>query len=175
MSKALTVQQYLRDLPPERRKVVSAVRKVIVDNLPKGYRESIGFGMISYGIPLTRYPKTYNKQPLCYAALAAQKNYYAVYLMAVYGKQQNIAAEFTKRGKTLDMGKSCVRFKTLDELPLDVIGSLIASTPPEEMIALYEASRPEARGVSKPRRTSTSGRPASAARPKKTRTSARRP
>lgn len=143
MSKATTVEAYLDELPEERRAVVAAVRDAIVKKLPKGYRESIGAGMITYCVPLDVYPDTYNKQPLCYAALAAQKNYYALYLMCCYSGHQEQALRdgFAKAGKKLDMGKSCVRFKKLDDLPLDVIGKVIASTPPKRFIEQYEAAR----------------------------------
>jgi hypothetical protein len=144
-SKAPTVQQYLRDLPADRRAVVSTVRKTIVKNLPKGYREAMGFGMISYELPLERLPNTYNKQPLCYAALAAQKNHFAVYLMGAYIDPKQVRYlkdEFRKRGKKLDMGRSCLRFRKLDDIDLDVIGTVIASTPPEKLIALYQEIHP---------------------------------
>ena len=124
--------------------MVSAVRDVVLRHLPEGYRESMSFGMIGYGIPLERYPTTYNKQPLAYAGLAAQKNYYALYLLGVYqGSEQErrLREAFAAAGKKLDMGKSCIRFKKLDDLPLDAIGQAIASTPPEAHIAQYEASR----------------------------------
>jgi hypothetical protein len=143
-SDATTVQEYLDGLPDDRRAVVSAVRDVVVRNLPDGYEESVGFGMLTYNIPLERYPDTYNKQPLGYVALAAQKNYYSLYLTSSYmdaARTRSLADEFEKAGKKLDMGKSCVRFKKLDDLPLDVIGRAVASTPPEEFIAQYEASR----------------------------------
>jgi hypothetical protein len=142
-SKAATVDEYLAELPEDRRAVVSAVREVVLRNLPAGYRESMAFGMIGYGIPLERYPDTYNGQPLAYAALAAQKNYYALYLLSAYtGDQQKAVRDaFDAAGKKLDMGKSCVRFKKLDDLPLDAIGRIIASTPPEKYIAQYEAAR----------------------------------
>jgi uncharacterized protein YdhG (YjbR/CyaY superfamily) len=143
-SQATSVAEYLQSLPEERRAVVAAVREVILRNLPEGYRESMNWGLISYGVPLERYPNTYNKQPLCYAALAAQKNHYAVYLMTVYGSAEREAwfrEEYRKAGKKLDMGKSCVRFRKLDDLPLELIGRVIAATPPEKFIALYEASR----------------------------------
>ena len=139
-----SVDDYLASLPPERRKVLSAVRDVVRRNLPKGFEESMTSAGISYEIPLSRYPKTYNKKPLSYAALAAQKNYFALYLMSVYGdakREQWFRSEFEKAGKKLDMGKSCVRFKSLDDLPLEVIGKTIASTTPDEYIAKYEASR----------------------------------
>lgn len=148
VSKAPTVAAYLKSLPPERRRVVSKVRNAVRKALPKGYRESMGFGMITYGIPLKTYPDTYNGQPLCYAGLAAQKNHYALYLMGAYADPKNgkkLETEFRKRGKKLDMGKSCLRFKTLDDLPLDVIGEMIASTPPDRMIAYVEQSRPKSR------------------------------
>lgn len=143
-SSATTVEEYLDELPLDRRTVVTAVRNVILRYLPKGFRESMNWGMISYEIPLDRFPNTYNKQPLSYAALAAQKNYFALYLMCVY--QDPIQAawlkkEFKKAGKKLDMGKSCVRFRRLEDLPLPVIGKVVASTSPAEFIARYEASR----------------------------------
>jgi hypothetical protein len=114
---------------------------VVKKSLPRGYRETVGWGMISYGIPLTRYPKTYNRQPLCYAAIAAQKNRYAIYLMAGYAnpRSRTILKEgFKRAGKKLDMGKSCIRFKKLEDIPLDVIGKAVASLTPARYIELYE-------------------------------------
>lgn len=145
-SKAETVEQYLQELPEDRRAVVSTVRDVVVRNLPAGYTETMNWGMISYEIPLSDYPDTYNGQPLGYAALAAQKNYYALYVMTymVPAQEKWLRDEFQKAGKKLDMGKSCLRFKKLDDLPLDVIGKVIASTPPAEFIPLYENARKQA-------------------------------
>jgi hypothetical protein len=143
-SKATTVAAYLKSLPADRRKVVSAVRDVVVKNLPEGYRESVNWGHIAYEIPLETLPNTYNGQPLLYVGLAAQKNHYALYLMGAYAdpkKGKQLESEFKKRGKKLDMGKSCLRFKSLDDLPLDVIGDVIASTPVDEMIGYFEKSR----------------------------------
>jgi Domain of unknown function (DU1801) len=143
-SKAATVEAYLAELPEDRRAVVSAVRDVVLRNLPEGYVESMAFGMIGYAIPLERYPDTYNKQPLAYAGLAAQKNYYALYLLGAYqdsAQEKALREAFAAAGKKLDMGKSCLRFKKLDDLPLDAIGRIIASTPPEAHIAQYEAAR----------------------------------
>jgi hypothetical protein len=143
-SKATTVQEYLDELPADRRAVVAAVRDVILRHLPNGYSEAINWGMINYEVPRERYPNTYNGQPLCYAGLAAQKNHYALYLMCVYGnaKQEGrLRREFEKAGKKLDMGKSCVRFRKLEDLVLDAIGKVIAATTPEQYIAYYEASR----------------------------------
>jgi uncharacterized protein YdhG (YjbR/CyaY superfamily) len=144
MSKAATVADYLAELPADRRRTISAVRAVIRKSLPKGYKESVGYGMICYAVPLSTYADTYNGQPLCYAALASQKNYCALYLMNVYGDTQTAKAfrdGFKKAGKKLDMGKSCVRFKTADDLPLDVIGKTIAATPVTAFIGQYERAR----------------------------------
>lgn len=143
-SKAQTVKDYLAELSDERRKDISAVRKVILANLPKGYQECMAYGMIGYIIPLSRYPETYNKQPLTVAALASQKNYMSVYLTCVYGDtkhQEWFAKAFAAAGKKLDMGKSCVRFKKLDDLALDVIGEAIAKVSVEDYIANYEKVR----------------------------------
>lgn len=143
-SEAATVEEYLEELPPERREVIDQVRKTILDNLPSGYAETMNWGMISYEIPLEDFPNTYNGQPLSYVALAAQKNHYAVYMNGVYQdpEQEKILREgFEKIGVKPDMGKSCVRFRKLDNIPLDVIGELVASTPSEKLIALYEVSR----------------------------------
>jgi hypothetical protein len=143
-SAAKTVADYLNELPEDRRAVVSTVRDVIVKNLPKGYQESINFGMISYEIPLERYRTTYNKQPLCYVALAAQKNHYAVYLMCACSDslaENTLREGFAKAGKKLDKGKSCVRFKKLEDVPLDVIGKAVASFTPDQWISIYEKSR----------------------------------
>lgn len=143
-STATTVAQYLAELPPDRRVVVARVRDVVRANLPAGYEESVSWGMICWSIPLSRYPDTYNGQPLGYACLAAQKNHYALYLTCLYMDAEQSAAfarAFTAAGHRLDMGKSCLRFRTIDELPLDVIGREIARTPPDEYIALYERSR----------------------------------
>jgi hypothetical protein len=143
-SNAATVQEYLDELPGDRRSVVSAVREVILRNLPPGYREAMSWGVISYEVPLERYPDTYNGQPLGYIALAAQKNHFALYLMCVYHNAEREAwlrREFKKAGKKLDLGKSCLRFRRLEDLPLDVIGQVAAWLTPEEYIARYEAIR----------------------------------
>ena len=143
-SKATTVEQYLAELPEDRREVLSAVRDLIRRHLPEGYREGVNWGMISYEIPLERYPDTYNKRPLGYVALAAQKNAYSLYLMGVYAdptQEARLREAFQEAGKKLDMGKSCVRFRKLDDLPTEAIGELIASTPPERYIEMYEAGK----------------------------------
>jgi uncharacterized protein YdhG (YjbR/CyaY superfamily) len=143
-SKATTVAQYLADLPEDRRATIEEVRAVILANLPEGYQESMNWGMISYEIPLERYPKTYNKKPLGYAALASQKNHMAVYLMNIYSSEESATsfeAQYRATGKRYDVGKSCVRFRTIDDLPLELIGRTIASTSVDQYIAGYEAAR----------------------------------
>ena len=143
-SAAKTVDAYLASLPKERRDAISIVRNVVRKRLPKGYVEQMDFGMISYCVPLDRYPETYNGHPLCYAGLAAHKNHNAVYLMGVYGEGENakkFKAAFEKAGKKLDMGKSCVRFKAVDDLELGAIGDTIASMPVDDYVAMYEKSR----------------------------------
>jgi hypothetical protein len=146
-SAASTVNAYLRGLPADRRAVVSAVRDAIRTHLPMGYMESMRWGMISYEIPLERYPDTYNGQPLLYAALAAQKHYYALYLMCVYQdpKLERLLRDgFARAGTKLDMGKSCVRFRKIEDLPLDTVGRIVAGTPPDQFIARYERVRKSA-------------------------------
>lgn len=143
-SAATTVAAYLKELPEDARKVLSALRRVIRKNLPKGYSERMNFGMITYEVPLKRYPETYNGQPLCYAGLARQKNHYSLYLMSVYQTEAEVTRfrkEFEKSGKKLDMGKSCVRFKTLEDLPLDLIAKTISGIPVDEFIQRYEKAR----------------------------------
>ncbi|MHB1355438.1 MAG: DUF1801 domain-containing protein [Anaerolineae bacterium] len=143
-SKALTVQEYLEELTAEQRYVISTLRDIILEHLPAGYQESMNWGMISYEIPLSTYPKTYNGQPLSYAALAVQKRYYSLYLMAVYQDSNLLSAlkeSFQKAGKKLDMGKSCIRFQNLDDLPLEAIGIFIAGVTPATYIERYEQSR----------------------------------
>ena len=148
-SAATTVTHYLEQLPPERRAVVAAVRDAINAHLPPGYVESMAFGMIAWVVPLSRYPDTYNRQPLGYVALAAQKNNYSLYLNCAYGDAANessLREAYARAGKKLDMGKSCVRFKTLDDLLLDEITRLIASVPVDAFIAHYEAAHAAAGG-----------------------------
>ena len=143
-SAATSVDAYLAELPPERRGVVSTVRDLVNAHIPPGYEEGMAYGMIGWSIPLSRYPVTYNKQPLAYVALAAQKNAYSLYLMGVYGigeQEGKLRDAAAAAGKKLDMGKSCLRFRKADDLPLQAIGQLIASMPVDDYIAAYEASR----------------------------------
>ncbi len=143
-SNAATVTEYLDELPPERRAAIAAVRDTILANLPDGYEEAMNWGMITYQVPPETYPDTYNGQPLQYAALASQKRHMAVYLTAVYASDEAREAfldDYRATGKKLDVGKSCVRFKRLDDLPLALIGKTIAATAVEEFVARYEARR----------------------------------
>ncbi|KRA75832.1 hypothetical protein ASD78_07655 [Lysobacter sp. Root667] len=143
-STAETVDAYLDELPPERCVVVATVRDLVNANLPPGYAEEMAFGMIGWNIPLSRYPKTYNKQPLCYAALAAQKNGYSLYLNCVYAdseREQRLRAAYERAGRKFDIGKSCLRFKSPDDLLQSEIAAIVASTSVDEYIALYEAGR----------------------------------
>ena len=139
-----TVEEYIAGLPESRADQITRLREVILKRLPEGYAEVMDFGMIAYVIPLETYPNTYNGHPLMYAALASQKRHMSLYLMNVYGDGETQAwftEGFTAAGKKLDMGKACVRFKNLDDLPLDHIGEAIARTSVAEYIASYEASR----------------------------------
>src|SRR5690606_8532655 len=124
-SSAANAEQYLEELPPDRREVVSAARELVLSNLPAGYEESVNWGMLSYEVPLSRYPSTYNGQPLTYVSLAAQKRHYALYLMNVYADselERMLAEAYASAGRKLDMGKSCLRFRSLDELEPQAIG-----------------------------------------------------
>lgn len=148
-SKAATVAQYLAELPPDRLAEIERVRDAVNASLPDGYHEGIGFGMILWFVPLERYPDTYNKQPLGYAALAAQKNYNSLYLNCVYSSKESserVQEAFAAAGIKPDMGKCCIRFKTADKLPLEAIKEEIASTSPDEFIQIYEEARASGRG-----------------------------
>jgi len=141
---ATTVEVYLQRLPAERREAIAKVRDTVNASLPAGYEEGIQYGMISWCVPLSRYPDTYNGQPLAIASLASQKSYMALYLIGVYGSPELAAwfrDAFARAGKKLDMGKSCVRFKSLDALPLDVIGETIRRVPVDAFLSQYEDAR----------------------------------
>jgi len=136
-SNALTVDQYLAELPDARREAIAAVRQAILDNLPDGYEETMNWGMICYEVPLATCPDTYNGKPLMYAALASQKNHMAVYLTGIYmddAERQGFEDAYRATGKRMDLGKSCVRFKKLDDLPLELVGQAIARMPVDEYV-----------------------------------------
>ena len=133
-----TVAEYLESLPEDRRTDIKKVRALVKKHLPKGYTESVTWGMISWAVPLKVYPDTYNGQPLCYACLASQKNHMALYLMCAYASPklyQRLVDGFKAEGKRLDMGKSCLRFKRYEDLAVEPIADVIAATPMAEFIA----------------------------------------
>jgi hypothetical protein len=143
-SSAVTVEEYLQGLPADRRTAINAVRQVILANLPKGYVECMSYGMIGYVVPHSLYPAGYHcdpKLPLPYAILGSQKNHMAIHLMTVYGDpatEKWFRNAWAAAGKKLDMGKACVRFKKLEDVPLDVVGQIIARVPLKEYIARVE-------------------------------------
>jgi len=136
-SDAKTVAEYLAQLPEERHLALEKVRQTILENLPDGYEEVINWGMITYQVPLEIYPDTYNKKPLMYAALASQKNHMAVYLTGIYmddAAREYFEQAYRATGKRFDVGKSCVRFRKLDDLPLPLIGESIATMAANEFV-----------------------------------------
>lgn len=147
-SDAQTVTEYLASLPDDRRAAVEAVRDVVRANLPAGYEEGMQFGMISWYVPLERFPDTYNGQPLGLAALASQKRHLSLYLNSVYGDPETerwFRSRYADSGKRLDMGKSCVRFREVDDLALDVIGETIARADLDGFLQRYQAVRGSSR------------------------------
>ena len=157
-SDAATPDGYIASLPEDRRVTVAAVRDVVRRNLPAGFEEGMQYGMIGWYVPLERFGDTYNSQPLALAGLASQKHYISLYLNNVYGDRDTEAwfrERYAASGKKLDMGKSCVRFKRLDDLPLDVIGETIARVDLDAFLAHYE----EARGSSRTTRGAETAAP----------------
>ncbi|MFG0318770.1 MAG: DUF1801 domain-containing protein [Planctomycetota bacterium JB042] len=146
-----TVQEYLASLPDDRRRALKAIRAVIRKNLDQGYEEGIQYGMIGYYVPHRVYPDGYHcdpKQPLPFAGLASQKNHMAIYLMGIYGSEEHerwFREAWTKSGKRLDMGKACIRFKKLEDVPLDVVGEVVRRIPAKAYIESYEANVKTAR------------------------------
>jgi hypothetical protein len=145
-SKATTVQQYLASLPPARRAAIQAVREVILKNLDKDFEEGMLYGAIGYYVPHRLFPAGYHcdpSKPLCYAGLGWQKNYMSLGLMTVYGSPEQrewFCAAWARTGKRLDMGKACIRFRKIEDVPLDVIGEAIRRVPAKAYIAHYERS-----------------------------------
>ncbi|MBD3315564.1 MAG: DUF1801 domain-containing protein [Chitinivibrionales bacterium] len=141
---AHTVEEYLQSVPADKRRELSRVRRVILEHLPEGYEEVFAWGMITYQVPLERYPATYNGKPLMYAALATQKNHISLYLTGIYlssSAREEFENAYRASGKRLDAAKSCVRFVSVDDLPLDVIGDEIASLDIDTFIEKYEQVR----------------------------------
>lgn len=147
-SSAATPEEYVASLPEDRREIVSAIRDVINRNLPDGFVERMASGMIDWYVPLERFPDTYNGQPLNLAGLASQKQYVSLYLNSVYG-DRDTEAWFRERwaatGKPLNMGKSCVRFRRMEDVPLDVVGETIARADLDAYLAQYEDARGSSR------------------------------
>ena len=175
-SKARTVKEYLAGLPDDRREAIKAIRAVVLKNLPRGYKEGMQYSMIGYFVPHSVYPAGYHcdpRQPLPFAGLASQKNHMAIYLMCIYGDPEHATwfrAAWSKTGKKLDMGKSCVRFKKIDDVPLQVIGQAIKRVPVKKFIAYYEktigAAAKAVRKTAAKKRSSTSASKKKSARAK---------
>lgn len=144
-SKATTVEEYMEQLPEERKAAMEKLRKVIKKNLPKGFQECMGYGMIGYVVPHSKYPAGYHcdpKQPLPFMSVASQKNFIAVYNMGIYSSPKLLQwfteAHAKASAKKLDMGKSCIRYKKPEDIPFELIGELAAKITPDEWISMYE-------------------------------------
>jgi hypothetical protein len=144
-SKAITIDAYIAELPEERQKAITQLRKVIKKNLPKGFKEEMSYGMIGYVVPHSKYPAGYHcnpKLPLPFINIASQKNFIAVYHMGVYANPQLLKwlteAHAKASTKKLDMGKSCMRYKKPEDIPYKLIGELAGKITPEQWVALYE-------------------------------------
>ena len=144
-SKAKTVKEYLKELPPERREAITKLRDEIVKNLPKGFEEGMGYGMMGYYVPHSIYPKGYHctpELPLPFAGMASQKNFIAFYHMGIYANPDLLkwfVTEYPKHTKAkLDMGKSCIRFKKPENIPFKLIGALMKKMTVKDWISLYE-------------------------------------
>jgi hypothetical protein len=162
-SQPSTVTAYLASLPDDRRVAISRVRSLIRKHLPPGFEETLQYGMISYVVPLSRFPQTYNGQPLAVASLGSQKNHMAVYLTGIYGSPELRAwfeATYKKSGKRLDAGKSCVRFKSLDDLALDAVAGAVERVSTEALIAMHDAAH-GGKAKAKPKKTAKPARAAS--------------
>ena len=144
-SKAATVEDYIKELPKDRQEAIIELRKVVKKNLPKGFSEGMGYGMIGYCVPHSLYPAGYHcdpKLPLPFMNIASQKNFIALYHMGVYGDPQLLkwfTDEYAKAGVgKLDMGKSCIRFKKPENIPYKLIGELVSKITPQQWIEKYE-------------------------------------
>jgi hypothetical protein len=143
-SQARTPEEYLASLPEERRHDVSAVRDVVRAHLRAGFEETMSFGMIGWVVPLSTYPDTYNGAPLSYTGLAMQKRHNALYLMCLYADpetERDFRERWTRTGRRLDLGKSCLRYRTVEDLDLDLVGEAVARFDAQEFIDLYERAR----------------------------------
>src|SRR6476661_3556928 len=145
-STAGSPQEYMDALPPERKEAMDKLRQTILKNLPKGFEEGIGYGMLGYAVPHSRYPAGHHcdpKQPLQFVSLASQKNFIALYHMGLYMMPSLLhwfQQAYPKHSKKkLDMGKSCIRFKKAEDIPYDLIGELMKKVSPDEWINCYES------------------------------------
>jgi hypothetical protein len=144
-SDAKTPEQYLKELPADRKEPVSKLREVLLKNLPKGFKESMGYGMLTYVVPHEIYPAGYHcdpKQALPFVSIASQKNFIAFYHMGMYAKPELLKwfqSEYPKHSTAkLDMGKSCVRFKKPEQIPYKLIGELVKKISVKDWIECYE-------------------------------------
>ena len=138
---------YIDKLPEERKKAFNKLRKTVLDNIPKGYEECMNYGMLGYVVPKSIYPAGYHcdpKLPLPFTNIASQKNFIALYHMSIYADQELLQwfqAEYAQQCKyKLDMGKSCIRFKRMDDIPYDLVGKLMQKMTPNDWITLYESA-----------------------------------
>lgn len=146
-SKAVNVEEYLRELPDDKKGAVTQLHQLIIKNLPEGYQSHMGYGMLCYSIPHSIYPAGYHcspELPLPFMSLAAQKNSINLYHMGIYADPELLKwfqDEFPKHSKTkLDMGKSCIRFKKPDQIPYELIAELCKKLTVEEYIKIYETN-----------------------------------
>ncbi len=144
-SKATTVDAYIAELPEDRKKAISELRKVIKKNLPKGFSEGMGYGMMGWSVPHSKYPAGYHcnpKDPLPFMGMASQKNSINLYHMGIYADPKLLKwftdAHAKVSPKKLDMGKSCVRYKKSEDIPYKLIGELASKITPDEWITTYE-------------------------------------
>jgi len=144
-----TPKEYLDSLPEDRRKAIRKVRAAVNKGLPKGYKEGIQYGFLGWFVPHSVFPDGYHcdpTQPVPFAGLASQKNYMSLYLMCIYGDQRQrtwFEKEWKKTGKKLSMGKACVRFKNVDDVPLDLITKAVGRVPVKKFLAHYESVIPK--------------------------------
>src|SRR5688572_25014539 len=139
-----SVDQFLADLPPDRRREVERVRAVVRANLPVGYEEVVSSNMLVYQVPLVRYSDTYNGHPLWYVALASQKSYLSLHLLRIYGddiQTQRLKDAFKAAGKKLNLGKACIRFQRAEDLALEGVAEVVASTPADRWVEIAESAR----------------------------------
>ena len=164
-----TPGEYIASLPPDRRAAVQEVREVVRRNLPPGFEEGMQFGMIAWYVPLERFPKTYNGQAASIVCLASQKGYMSLYLMGVYTspeRRRRFEQAFRKAGKKLDMGKSCVRFKRVEDLPLNVIGDTIASISMDDYLTIIRKAEALRKPKPRPKRKPAKAKSTAKAKPK---------